>query len=50
MDSRTHIDRFDDIYQLAMDGCQAIHKILDQSMQIRTNRLVEAMGLQNIAQ
>ncbi|KJE91386.1 exosome component 4 [Capsaspora owczarzaki ATCC 30864] len=40
MDSRLHIDRFDDVLRLAIDGCQAIHSILDSAMVERTKALL----------
>lgn len=44
METRLHVDRFEEIFQLAIDGGKVIHKEMKGAMRARTDVLVKAMA------
>lgn len=44
METRLHVDRFGDIFRLACEAGQVIHKEMKRVVRGRTQRLVDAMG------
>lgn len=45
METRLHVDRFGEIFRLACDAGQVIHKEMRRAVEQRTKKLVGAMGL-----
>ena len=45
METRLHVDRFGDIFKLACEAAQVIHKEMKRAVQARTRRLVDAMDV-----
>lgn len=43
METRLHVDRFGEIFRLAVDGGTVIHKDMKEAMKARTDVLVRAM-------
>ena len=43
METRLHVDRFGDIFKLACEAAQVIHKEMKRAVRTRTRRLVDAM-------
>lgn len=44
METRLHIDRFEEIFRLAAEAGQVIHKEMKSAVRARTHALVSAMG------
>lgn len=45
METRLHVDRFGDIFRLACEAGQVIHKEMKRAVHVRTQRLVDTMGM-----
>jgi exosome complex component RRP41 len=45
MESRLHVDRFEEIFVLACDAGKVIHREMKFAVNARVGKLVEAMGL-----
>lgn len=45
METRLHVDRFGDIFKLACEAAQVIHKEMKRAVRARTRRLVDAMDM-----
>jgi len=44
METRLHVDRFEEIFRLACDASKVVHKEMKSAVRARTGALVEAMG------
>ncbi|PWN53596.1 putative exosome complex exonuclease rrp41 [Violaceomyces palustris] len=44
LETRLHVERFEEIFRLAIDACQVLHQEMDLATRARTKLLVSAMG------
>eukprot|EP00123_Amoebidium_parasiticum_P014175 comp22375_c1_seq1/m.33357 comp22375_c1_seq1/g.33357 ORF comp22375_c1_seq1/g.33357 comp22375_c1_seq1/m.33357 type:complete len:247 (-) comp22375_c1_seq1:315-1055(-) len=47
MDQRLHVDRFEEVMELAIEGCETIMEILDKSVRERTLQLLASVTTEN---
>lgn len=44
LETRLHVDRFEEMFRLAVQACKVLHKEMDAAARERTKGLIDAMG------